>query len=563
MKIVHHIFLILTAFMPIVSSAGSLETLNIQSCHYICGVSEFMTIIPEDRIHNTVLITTAYTGRGVQNFIRTTLSAAYQALPILDASYYHTAHEFQEVFQSMLSEHIIYVVFDSAFFKENVSFPFPLPPIEAMHSLAILKQDGSVSIKNDDMVKPNTTHYSYFFSLCVWHRTITSSFLIQEKEKINKLIIKSLDKVLLLLTQQNSTYLQTEHDQNDVYDFANTTPTPYPCLVSPPAHLMLPPAYLMPPPPHLIPPPAHLMPPPRLLVPSFPHPSTSMPLFTASVPSYAIPPILPPPFLPSPSPQITANIVPYKNTMHTHLSTKNAPSNVTKEDHDKEKSSFQRQVYKIESFKIVICDPRQMWHTGAQRFGYITFDDTRYAPTFFLSNFFSYQTFFAADHQKTSWMTVSLWMTFKKLDYFHPLLPTTFKQELVSKMQNYNPITQSPLLDLLGELKNSPYQKSHHFCKEKWKKVSVIFKFQTLYHKFYNNLELKLKLLETGNKILIYQHKYTNPDNNPTKNDTKEDFWGGHAISGRGYNVLGNLLCLVREYLKNNQIPPSTIMRDI
>ena len=166
MKIVHHIFLILTTFMPFVSSAGPLETLDIQSFHYICGASEFTTIIPEDKIQHTVLITTIYAGKGVATFIKNTLNAAYQQLRILDTSRYDTLNAFKAVFQSMPSEHTIYIIFDSAFIEKDL--PLPLPPIEAMYSFATLKQNEPVSMQNDDRAEKKTMNYFFsFLFVCV------------------------------------------------------------------------------------------------------------------------------------------------------------------------------------------------------------------------------------------------------------------------------------------------------------------------------------------------------------------------------------------------------------
>ena len=150
--------------MPVVSSAGPLETLNIQLCHYICGASEFTTIISEDKIQHTVLITTRYAGKEVQLFIEKTLNAPYQQLRILDTSRYCTSSAFKDVFQNMPSEHIMYIVFDNAFTEEDL--PLPLLPIEAMHSFATLKQDESVSMKNEDKVEKKRLTL-VIFSLCV------------------------------------------------------------------------------------------------------------------------------------------------------------------------------------------------------------------------------------------------------------------------------------------------------------------------------------------------------------------------------------------------------------
>ena len=587
MKIVHHIFLILTMFMPVISSAGPLEALNIQSCHYICGISEFMGIISEDRIHNTVLITTIYAGKTVQTFIQKTLSTAYQRLHILDTSRYCTPSAFQEVFQNMPSEHIIYIVFDSAFTEKNL--PLPSPPIEAMHSLATLKQNGSVSMQNNDTVEKKTINPLYIFSLYVWNRQTTLSLSTQEKREKIELIINILDDILSPSTPQVKPDVQTDHQPNDDYRFlSNAQPTLYQHLALPPAHSMLSSRPLTPsffhshymPPfmachPPLMQPYAtsSVLPPPFMachspLMQPYATSSVLPPPFMACHPPlmqpYATSSVLPPPsFLPFTSPQSVAGMVPYINTMHTHLRTKNVPNSATKKAFYEADCPVLRHIYKIGSFKIFIHDSQQMWHICAKQFGYITFDDDHRSANFFLSNFFFYDTSFAADSQKPSWVTVNLWMSAKKLDYFHPPIPDIFRKEFFSKLHNYNP-TKYPhdLLDLLAEVKQYARKNLHYFCQKEWKKISVTFMLQALYQKFHHHPQLQLRLLNTGNKIIVYQHKYTNPYSHLTQGSKEDGFWGAHAISGHGYNVLGNLLCLVREYLTNGQTPPPIVIPD-
>ena len=313
MKIVYHIFLILTMFMPVISSAGPLETLDIQSCHYLCGTSEFTAIIPENRIRNTVLITTEYTGKGVKTFIQKTLNAAYQQLHILDISRYRTSSEFKDVFQRMPSEHTTYIIFDSAFTEENLPL-LPLPLIETMHSFAILKQDRSVSMQNDDRVEKKTTPPLYLFSLCVWNREATLLLSVQEKEKEIEKIINALNYILSSFMRQSETDLQIHYDQNACDFTPSTQRTFYQHSAPPPVHLMRPPGpppqHLMlppgPPPPHFMlppgPPPPHLMPPPgppppHLMPPPGPPPPHLMPPPGPPPPHLMLPPGPPPPHL--------------------------------------------------------------------------------------------------------------------------------------------------------------------------------------------------------------------------------------------------------------------------
>ena len=549
MKIVYHIFLILTMCISVISSAGPLETLNIQSCHYICGVSEFMTVIPEDRIHNTVLITTPYAGRGVQSFIRTTLNTAYQALSILDASYYHAAHEFQEVFQNMPSEHIIYIVFDSACFEEACLLP--LLPIEAMHSFATLKQNEPVSMQNDQRVEKKTTHHFYIFSLCVWSRTTTLSLSTQEKEKKIELIMKALDHILSSLTQKSETDLHTDPYQNDVYRFA----------------LSIQPTSSQ----HFTPPPAHLMLPPRPLIPSLPYPSYMSP-FAASIQPYAtpvssqftvpplvqpytIPPPVLPPLLPFTSSHTTKDFDAYLANAMLHLSTTNVPNSAGKKAHHQTECPFLQQMHTIGSFEIPMCDSQHIWKHCANKFGSIIFQDYSRTFYYFLSNFFSCTIPFSIDNQKTSWRSVVALMSAKKLDYFDPPLPEIIKQSMLSHLQNYDQ-KHDPHITLQEFKKfKKKFKKQHYFHKKRWKKIATTLLFHALYYKFDSNPYLQEQLLHTNTQILLYQNSFkSSPKKHPYSRE--EYFWGVNLTLTTGYNVMGNFLCLVREYLKNDKPSP-------
>ena len=591
----HHIFLILTIFMPVISSAGPLETLNIQSCHYLCGTSEFTAIIPEERIPNAVLITTEYTGRGVKTFIQKTLNAAYEQLRILDISRYCTSSEFKDVFQRMPSEHITYIIFDSAFTEDNLS-SLPLPLIEAIHSLAILKQDKSMSMKNDDSVEKKTTNPLYIFSLCVWNRQENLSFSIQKKEEKIKQITTVFDNMLSSLLQQGDTDLQMRHDQN-ICDFTpNAQPTLYQHSAPLPAHFMSPPelpfAYFMPPPgpspTHLMlpSPPSHFMLSPKPLVSSFfqpdyippfaafmqpyamhvppqftepyasalPYASPVPPQFTVPPPTplYALPPV--PPSL-SFAPSQAENELVYPVNAMLDLSAKNTPHSTKKNPLDQTKYPFFQQVYKIGSFEIPIYDSKQMWSQCTKQFGYITFEDYNHASFYFLSNFFSCKIPFSVDDKKTSWASVTAFISAKKLDYFDPPLPEEMKQKIFYELQQYDQENSSHAsLEAFKEFKKK-VKKQHAFHQKHWKKVSGTLFFHALYCKFNSNPDLKEKLLQTETQMILYK--------NPMKISHKtrhsvyyQYFWGVDIENCTGYNVLGNLLCLVREYLRNDQTPP-------
>ena len=257
-------------------------------------------------------------------------------------------------------------------------------------------------------------------------------------------------------------------------------------------------------------------------------------------------------------------MVPYINTMHIHLNTQHVPNSPIRKTLYETDCPVLQHIYEIGLFKIPIHDSQQMWHICAKQFGYIAFDDDHRTSNFFLSNFFFYDTSFATDHQKPSWITVNLWISAKKLDYFYPPIPEIFKQKFFSKLHSYNPTQLSyHFFDPLAELKQYARENLHHFCQKEWRTISAAFMLQALYQKFHHHPHLKFRLLNTGNKIIVYQHRYTNPDSRPTQGGKKDDFWGAHAISGRGYNVMGNLLCLVREYLTKGQTPPPIVIPDI
>ena len=583
----------LTVFMPVIASAGPLKQLNMQSCNYVCGISEFTTIIPEDKINNTVLITTTYAGRGVRIFIQNTLNPAYQKLRILDISRYRAPGMFEQVFQSMPPEHTIHIVFDSAFTEENV--PLPLTAIEAMHSFAILKKNESTPMQNDDKVEKKTTNHHNFFSLCVWNREATLSLSTQEKEKTIKSIINIMDEELSLLIQQNTADLQTHHYQK-TYDFTpSIQSTPYPrprCLASPPAHymrspeeellfphLMLPPKPLSPhfmiPPeeplsPHLMLPPEPLSPcfmlpsqplpphfmlsPRRPLVPSLPH-SIRRPPFIPSH-AYSQPYVKPPALLPiSLSPQTMTGITSshIDNAAHTHSNTKYIHATNDKTFYEK-KRPFLQQVYTVGCFKIPLCDTKYVRIACMKQFGYITFDDHTHDDNFFLSNFFSCKTPFSIGNQKIKRMSVMTFIIEKKLDYFNPPLPTEMKEYFFDKLKTYDDIAFSHgTSSMLQELKEKTGT-TYVFKKEKWKNIFAPFLFQVLFCKFNSSETLKEKLLTTGNKIIIYQNMYKHYYTSIHVYN-QDSFWGVDIKNGNGYNVRGNLLCLVREYLRDGKTP--------
>ena len=566
MKIIHRIFLMLTTFISVVSSAGPLKQLNMQSCNYVCGVSEFTTIIPEDKINNTVLITTIYAGREVEIFIKNTLNPAYQKLRILDISRYRAPGMFEQVFQSMPPEHTIHIVFDSAFTEENV--PLPLTAIEAMHSFAILKQNESTSMQNDDKVEKKTTNHHNLFSLCVWNREATLSLSTQEKEKTIKLIINIMDEELSLLIQQNTADLQTHHYQK-TYDFTpSIQSTPYPrprCLASPPAHYMRSPEeeLLLP---HLMLPseplPPHLMLPPRKsLAPSFLHSIRRPPLIASASHAHAYPQpyvrppaLLPTPFLP---PQTMLGITPshLDNATHTHSNAEYTHSTSHKYFYEK-KHPFLQQVYKIGCFKIPLCDTKYIRTACMKQFGYITFDDNIYDNYYFLSNFFSCDTPFSVGNQEIQRTSAITFIVEKKLCYFSPPLPTEMKKYFSDKLKQYDNMKfVHAIPDIFQELKTKTHT-THVFQKDRWKNILTPFLFQVLYCKFNNNETLKEKLLATGDKIIIYQNVYKRPNHASSQTWIQDSFWGVDIKNGNGYNVRGNLLCLVREYLRNGQTPP-------
>ena len=595
MKIVYRIFLICTAFMSVVSLAGPLEQLNIQSCNYICGVSEFQAIISEGSIHNTVMITTTDTNKEIQIFILKTLNVAYHKLCIFDINSHHVSDELKKVFQSMPSKQTIYIVFDSAFIEKKCLLPLSL--IEAMYSLTAFKQGASVPIKNDDKVDKITTNRRYCFFLCVWNRKETSLLSIQEKKEKIDLIIRLFDKTLSSFMQQNTADLQTNHYQK-TYDFIpSAQPTPYQCfLASPPAYFMPPPgsspeyfmpppsaslAYFMPPlesspahfmplplprpspahfmplpgpsPVHFMPPPGpspvHLMRPPT--VPPLPH-SSHMPPFIGShapkQPYVRRPPILPSPPLPCVS-QTT-----HSDAQHTH--------NASEKFFYDTQYPFLQQVYKIGCFEVPICGKTNIRTACMKQFGYITFNDYTHDKYFFLSNYFFCETPFSIDNQKTQWRSAIALTSSKKLDYFNPPLPTVTKEYFFNKLKKYDDC-KAPyyISQTLKEFKTG-INEAYVFQKQVWKNISASLVFQTLYCKFNSNETLKKNLLETGDHVLIYQHVYKNYTQHPTiyYNDC---FWGGNTTNDSGYNVLGNLLCLVREYFKNNKPPPPFMIYDI
>ena len=589
MKIIHRIFLMLTTFISVVSSAGPLKQLNMQSCNYICGVSEFTTIIPEDKINNAVLITTIYAGRGVEIFIKNTLNPAYQKLRILDISRYDESNAFEKVFQSMPPKHTIHIVFDSAFTEEDL--PLPLAPIEAMHSFAILKQNGSVPMQNADNVEKKATNHHHLFSLCVWNREATLSLSTQEKEKTIELIVNIMDAKLSLLLQQNKADLQTNHYQK-TYNFTpSIQSTPYPhCLASPPAHYVLPseplpphlilpseplPPHLMLPseplPPHLMLPseplPPHLMLPPRKsLAPSFLHSIRRSPLIASHAHAYPQPYVRPPALLPTPflPPQTMLGITPshLDNATHTHSNAEYTHSTSHKYFYEK-KHPFLQQVYKIGCFKIPLCDTKYIRTACMKQFGYITFDDNTYDNYYFLSNFFSCDTPFSVGNQEMQRMSAITFIVEKKLCYFSPPLSTEMKKYFSDKLKQYDNIKfVHGISDIFQELKTKTYT-THVFQKDQWKNILTPFLFQVLYCKFNNNETLKEKLLATGDKIIIYQNMYKRPNHAPSQPWIQDYFWAADIKNGSGYNVRGNLLCLVREYLRDGQTPPPFMTYDI
>jgi len=86
------------------------------------------------------------------------------------------------------------------------------------------------------------------------------------------------------------------------------------------------------------------------------------------------------------------------------------------------------------------------------------------------------------------------------------------------------------------ELEHNKYLKKH--CKPNWEEIKLNIMLNGLRHKF-KNLELREKLLATGNAILH--------ENNP------EDFYWAIA-DGTGKSMLGKLLMQVREEIRTKTI---------
>ena len=426
--------------------------------------------------------------------------------------------------------------------------------------------------------------------------------------------------MLLSLIQQGETDLQTHHYQNTCHFTPSTQPTFSQRLAPPPAHLMLPPKPL---PPHLMlpsgppsahlmqpeplplltlpsgppsahhwmlppagttplppsglphrPPPPHLMLPARPLVPSFPQPSYRPP-FAASIQPYAIP--VPPQFTISPltqpyaissvpplsfaPPQTVKDLISYLANAILYLSAKNMPYSVEKKIFHQITCLFLQQVYTIGSFKIPMCDSLYIWHTCAEKFGSVVFEDYFHHDYFFLSNSFTCKKYFSINSQKTSWLSVVALIAAKKLDYFSPLLPENLKQNIFSKLQQCDQKNHSHASLTILKHFQEEIKKEHSFNKERWKKVAVIFLFHALYCKFDSNPDLKEQLLQTEQKIILYQNSYQffQPKAPYTHNCY---FWGVDITHGIGYNVMGNLLGLVREYIREKKILP-TLVHDI
>jgi len=75
--------------------------------------------------------------------------------------------------------------------------------------------------------------------------------------------------------------------------------------------------------------------------------------------------------------------------------------------------------------------------------------------------------------------------------------------------------------------------------RENWDKIKVEVMMRGLNAKF-SNKELKAKLLNTGNKMLI------------EGNHWRDTYWGVDLKTGEGQNVLGNLLMNLRQIYKDN-----------
>ena len=353
-----------------------------------------------------------------------TLNAAYQKLRILDTSRYDTSNEFKEVFQSMSSEHTMYIIFDSAFIEKDA--PLPLPPIEAMHSLAILKQNRSASMQNDDRVEKKTTHPRDLFSLCVWSRKAILSLSMQEKEKKIERIINNLDNMLLSLMQQSKTGLQIHHYPNTCAFTPRTRPTFYQHPAPPPLHLMLPPGPLVP----SFSQPCYMSPFAASIQPYATPPQFTGPHFTKF---YAIPPLLPP--LSFAPPQTTEDLISYLENAISRSSTQNEPHNAEQKVLHQTMCPFLQQVYKIGSFTIPIRDAKYVRNACMKQFGYITFNDYTHSEYYFLSNIFFCKTSFSIDHQKTQWISAFAFISAKKLDYFNPPLSTKIKETVCAELK--------------------------------------------------------------------------------------------------------------------------------
>ncbi len=84
--------------------------------------------------------------------------------------------------------------------------------------------------------------------------------------------------------------------------------------------------------------------------------------------------------------------------------------------------------------------------------------------------------------------------------------------------------------------KKSKYRGKRIELREDWEKVKVKIMYEVVKSKFENNIELKNKLIGTGNRILI------------EGNSWNDRFWG--VCRGKGHNYLGRILMKVREELR-------------
>ena len=532
MKIMHRIFLILTAFMPVVSSAGSLEQLHTQSCGCICDTAEFEASIPQGKISNTLLITVPYAEREVSRFLsNTTLPNDYQSLGIYGMSEDRVSTEFQILFQSTPPWNTIRIVFDSAFIEKKC--PLPLPLIEAMYYFAAFKKNESLPMKNDEMSGKIAAIHPYFFFLYVWHRTDTPPLSSQEKEESIHTLINIFDQTYSLLMQKNAMDLQISHHQNTCH---STTPhaqsTSHQRFLAP-----LPAAHFMPP--QEGPSPTHFL--------SSKHSNTPH-LFGAH---NLTQPVGSPALLSAP-----VHSYPHKEGYAFKYSAHPQPQSSTYGKYfDATKPEFLQQMYTIGCFQIPLCDEKHVRIACIEQFGYITFDDFHHDTFFFLSNCFFCEKQFSIDDFKTQWLSVFALTCAKKLDYFNPQLPTETKEYFLKKLKMYD--RQKSIYHIsktLQELKT--LNKKYVFQLQKWKNIAASLFFQMLYRKFNNDEILKKKLLKTGNAVILYQHSLKNPSKSLTGPSAYDLFWGVNAENDSGYNVLGNLLCLVREYFRSGQLPP-------